>query len=306
MRLAKFVKDNFLLCFGVVLILLLLFVTFVGPYLPLIDQELEEVQYLWTEDDIPIPPPFEPSNENYLIGSDHAGRDLLSLLVMGAKETLLVVILITLVRYIIAIPLAFFAHKKWLGTHLMLNWLNGFLSYIPTILMVLLIVMLPPFLFTEFRPVYLVLIIALVEVGRAADAVKLELDEISSKEYILSGVVAGAGSFRLFKYYFLPFIYGKLIVYMITDLGKVMFLIGQLAFIGVFVSQYLIQVDAGQFAIRNSSISWPMLLMNATRDIRMAIWIPFWSAFAMAFTIFSLNILAQGIQNLFKKRNTYI
>ncbi|WP_279401469.1 hypothetical protein [Piscibacillus salipiscarius] len=65
--------------------MILLLITFVGPQLPWIDQELEETQYVWSDDGIPIPPPYEP-NGQYWLGSDHDGRDLLSLIVMGAKE----------------------------------------------------------------------------------------------------------------------------------------------------------------------------------------------------------------------------
>lgn len=293
------------LIIGLVLLLVLLFMTLVGPYLPWVDQELSETQYIWSEDGIPIPPPYEPSSD-YWLGSDHSGRDLFSLIVLGAKETLMIVILITLVRYLLAIPLSFFAHKEWFGAHLVLKWVNGFLSYVPTIVMVILIAMLPPFLFTENRVYIMILIIALVEVGRAAESIKIDLDEAASKEHMLSGVAVGANSFRLFRYYLLPFIHGKLIVYIVSDIGKVMFLVGQLAFVSIFISQEIIQVEIGQFQIRNTSISWPMLLEGAYRDIRLAIWIPFWTAFAMTFTIFTFNVLAQGIQNLLKKKNSYI
>ncbi len=141
--------------------------------------------------------------------------------------------LITLVRYIVAIPLAFLAHKKWLGIHVFLKWINGFLSYVPTIIMVLLLAMLPPFLFTENRVMIMILIVAMVEVGRAAESIKIDLDEAASKEHILSAISVGSSALRVFRYYLLPFIYGKLIVYMVSDLGKVMFLVGQLAFVGV-------------------------------------------------------------------------
>ncbi|WP_175614948.1 ABC transporter permease subunit [Piscibacillus halophilus] len=301
----KYIRRNAVLIFGMFLLVILLFITFVGPYLPGIDQELEETQYIWSEERIPIPPPYEP-NPEYLLGSDHSGRDLVSLIVIGAKETLLIVLFITLVRYLVAIPLSYLAHKEWLGIHLFLKWINGFLSYVPTIIMVILLAMLPPFLFNENRIYIMILIIALVEVGRAAESIKLDLDDTASKEYILSGIVAGASPFRIFRHYLLPFVYGKLIVYIVSDVGKVMFLVGQLAFIGVFISQEIIQVDFGQFQIRNTSISWPMLLADAHRDIRIAIWIPFWTAFAMTFTIFTFNVLAQGFQNLFKKKNSYI
>lgn len=231
---------------------------------------------------------------------------MLSLLILGAKETLLIVVLITILRYSISIPFAYLAHKKLLGTHHLLNWLNGLFSYIPTIVIVMILAMLPPILTTEARPYYLILIIAFVEVARAADMIKLEFSEISSREFIQGGIAAGATGFTLFKLYYLPFLYGKLLVYMVTDLGKVMFLLGQLGFIGIFITQALIQSDGGSWIIVNESYSWPMMLMKAFEDIRGPIWIPFFSALAMTYAIFTFNVFAQGLQQLFKKKVTYI
>ncbi|RPF51072.1 peptide ABC transporter permease [Aquisalibacillus elongatus] len=306
MKIIKILQNHGLLILGLVLLAFLLFVTFIGPYLPIIDDSLEETVFIRDEEGTPIPPPFEPNTQDYILGSDHEGRDLLSLIVMGAKETLFIIVAITIIRYVMAIPLGYLAHKRFLGTHHILKWLNGFLSYVPTIIMVALLATLPPILFSDYRIYALVFLIAFVEVGRAGESIKVDLDEAASQEFIESGVVAGAKPFRIFRKYLWPFIYGKLIVYAITDIGKVMFLIGQLAFVGIFISQALIQVDAGVFEIRNDSISWPMLFLDAFRDLRMSIWIPFWSAFAMAFTILTFNILSQGVQNIFKRKDSHI
>ncbi|WP_244513464.1 peptide ABC transporter permease [Oceanobacillus limi] len=286
------------------MLVLLLSFTFLGQYAPFINQGVEEIPFKMTDGKISVPP-YEPSSE-HLLGTDREGRDLLSLLAMGAKETLLIIVTITILRYLLAIPLAYLAHKNVFGANPLLKVLNGFFSYVPTIVMVILLAMLPPLLLTESRPYYLIVIIAAMEVGRAAETIKQELDECTRKEYILSGIAVGAGPVRLLKSYYLPFLYGKLLVSIISDLGKVMFLLGQLGFIGIFISQDIIQVEIGMFEIRNESISWPMLLMEATSDIRGPIWIPFWSAFAMTFTIFTFNILAQGIQNLEKKKASYL
>lgn len=110
----------------------------------------------------------------------------------------------------------------------------------------------------------------------------------------------------MLKSYYLPFMYEKLVVYVISDLGKVMFLLGQLGFVGIFISQHLVQVDPGLFEIRNESNSWPMLLANAFMDIRGPIWIAFWPAFAMTVTIFTCNMLAQGLQQELKKKDAFL
>lgn len=299
MRILKFFKGNFIFCLGMTMILPVLFVTFFGEHLPGIDTELKEIDYLWTDDKVPKVPPYEPS-EDFRFGTDHSGLDILSLVVLGTKETLLIILLITAVRYLLAIPLAYFAHKNWFGANRLLNWLNGFLSYIPTIIVVILLATLPPFLEAQSRPLFLILIIAIIEIGRVAEMVKLEFNQIATKEFVTGGNSIGISGFRLFKNYYLPFLYGKLLVSMVGDLGKVMFLLGQLSFIGIFITQELVQIDVGQFEFQNTSLSWPMLLLNAFNDIRSAVWIPFFPALAMTYLIFTFNILGNGLQKMLK------
>lgn len=275
-----------------------------GEYLPFVDKHLEAEDYRMI-DGVLFSPPFEPSNE-YWMGTDRDGIDMLSLIVTGTKETLLIVLIVTLVRYLMSIPLAFLAHKKVLGMDILVKSLNAFFSYMPTIIIVILIALLPPLLFTEVRPYWLILILAMVEVGRVADTLKADFDALAAKEYMLSGLAIGAGPITMLKSYYLPFMYEKLVVYVISDLGKVMFLLGQLGFVGIFISQHLVQVDPGLFEIRNESNSWPMLLANAFMDIRGPIWIAFWPAFAMTVTIFTCNMLAQGLQQELKKRCLFV
>ncbi|RTR31822.1 peptide ABC transporter permease [Robertmurraya yapensis] len=299
MKILVFIKKNPLFSLGTVMFFLLVFIALFGKYLPGIDTRLDEIIFLRDENNIPFAPPFGP-NERFPIGTDRLGRDLLSLIVLGARETLIVIIAIALIRYLLAIPLGFFAHKNRFGVNILLNWINGFLSYIPTIIIVILLATLHPIVLSKIRPLYLILIIAALEVGRVAEMIKLELNQLSTKEFITGGNAVGISNFRLLKKYYMPFLYGKLLVNFVGDIGKVMFLLGQLGFLGIFISHSFMQTDAGVSGFENTSLSWPTLLTDAFRDLRGAIWIPFYASLAMTYVIFTFNILSQGIQKLLK------
>jgi peptide/nickel transport system permease protein len=304
MNYLDYFKKYSMLLIGSFMFLILLFFSFFGEYLPFVDNELKEVKYIWNDKKIPIAPPFEPS-DRYILGSDRMGRDVFSLIIMGAKETLITVGLITLFRYIIAIPLAYCAHKKIFGAESLVKMFNVTFAYIPTIIIIVLFVTLPPLLTIDSRNWIFLLILAAVEVGRVANMVKIEFESISTKEFIQGGISVGVSSFRLLFKYYLPFIYQKLIINMVTDLGKVMFLLGQLGFIGIFLSQKLVQLEAMEFEIQNDSITWPTFFMNSFNDIRSAIWIPFFPALAITYSILTFNVLAQGLQNITKKNANY-
>lgn len=76
--------------------------------------------------------PFPPSFENPL-GTDNDGRDLLSLLIIGTKDTLRYIFLITIIRYLVAIPLAFLAAPKKGLAYMVAGTWNSLFSSIPTI-----------------------------------------------------------------------------------------------------------------------------------------------------------------------------
>jgi peptide/nickel transport system permease protein len=84
MKWLGFVQRNTLLVIGLIMLMFLIFITFIGSFLPFIDQDIKEVQYIWTKDKVPLAPPFGPS-ELFPFGSDRQGRDILSIIVMGEK-----------------------------------------------------------------------------------------------------------------------------------------------------------------------------------------------------------------------------
>ena len=82
--------------------------------MPFIDKDLNKEPSRWVMKDgkqkLTLPP-YKPSPKNWL-GSDKRGVDNLSKLVVTAKDTILLVLTITSVRYAIGVPLGLIARKK--------------------------------------------------------------------------------------------------------------------------------------------------------------------------------------------------
>src|SRR5699024_9172717 len=142
MKTWRFLRNNLLFTVALLMLIILLFITFFGEYLPFVDGNLEKENHRM-EDGILKIPPFEPSKK-YWFGSDNQGRDLFSVIILSAKETLFIVLLITILRYLMAIPLSFLAHKKVLGMNFIVKSLNTFFSYVPTVIIVIMFALLPP------------------------------------------------------------------------------------------------------------------------------------------------------------------
>lgn len=98
-------KKNWKLWFSSTFLLLLVILVFAAPHLPFVNPELERTVSIKNADGSFSLPPYPPRKE-FPLGSDHDGVGVLDQILLGAKETLTIVLLVVLIRYILAIPLA--------------------------------------------------------------------------------------------------------------------------------------------------------------------------------------------------------
>ncbi|KGX88733.1 ABC transporter permease [Pontibacillus marinus] len=299
-------KRNRQLKIGIGFLVFLILLAFVGPYLPFVDQELETKGMLQAEDGEMLIPPFPPSGE-YWFGSDHLGRDIVSRLIIGTKEVLVVVLSVVLIRYIVAVPLGLSSYY-YRSANRLLQFLNQVLSFVPVIFIVLLLINMPYLIYSEYRAVWMILILALVEVGRVADVILKQTVEISQKPYIETAIVSGNSPMQILRRYFFPQLFPQVAVNFTLDISRVMFLIGQLGLIHVFIRHKLesLPTMAPAFKMVNTSHAWPVLFKQATYDIFISPWIPFSGAVAITLFVVGFYVLGNGIRNYYEKKQSYL
>lgn len=290
---------NWHLIIGTILLSILLIGTIVGADLPYIKDGLKENRMVM-EDGKFERAPFPPSSR-HLLGTDHDGRDLLSILITGAKDTILLIFAITIIRYglsLILVLLSFIWKNPftWL-----INWWNHLSSGLPIIFAAILFITLPIFTFSPNRMIWVVIILALIELGRVSYIMKQKILSIAKTPFVEAGITIGNGPVRFFKNYYVPNLLPDLIVNFCIDLGRVALLLGQLGIFSIFVTQVFVQTSYGFGELRNTSLNWPTLLGNARGDLLKAFWIPFFTASAITYLILTFNILGEGLRRYFEK-----
>lgn len=294
-------KQNYLII-GVAMFLLVLAVMVIGPNLPFIDKEITE-ETLRMEGGFsraPFPPSLSDRFEPF--GTDTKGRDLLSLIVLGTKDTLIIVFLITIIRYAVAIPLALASiNQKGPIFWLLTSW-NSLFSALPTIFSAVLLMNIPIVIFAENRVFIVIIILALIEVGRVGYLLQQEGRMISNELYVKAGITIGNSQLGLYSRYYLPALLPSIFTNFFIDLGKVLLLIGQLGIFSIFIEQSWIQLAAISGEIQNSSINWASILGEARGTIRRAPWITFFPALAITFTIMSFFFIGEGLRAYFSRK----
>lgn len=294
-------NKNWSLRIGAMIFLLVIFIPFIAPYFPFIDSSLQEHVILKNDEGKIMSPPFPPSDQ-FLIGSDRQGVDLLSRLLIGTKETIMIIFGIAILRYFIAIPLSIGAFYFQSMKFLLASW-NQLFSYLPPIFFIAIIVGIPFIFFSSFHALWMVFVVAIIEVGRVADIFLKKMEDTSQKPFIEAGIVSGCTRFRLFKDYFWPELQPHILTNFFIDLGRVLFLIAQLGVVGIYISHEFMSLEVtNAYVAINNSHAWPMLLLNITKDIWASKWIPFAAISAITITLFSLHLIADGLQKHFKQK----
>jgi peptide/nickel transport system permease protein len=293
-------KKNWKLWLSSIFLLALIILVFVAPHLPFVDPELERTVSIKNEDGSFSLPPYPP-REEFPLGSDHNGVGLLDQILLGAKETLTIVILVVVIRYILAIPLAIGGFYSRFIERCLQIWQQLF-SFMPPIFFVSFFVALPFVFFSVNRGFWVILILAVLETGRVAEVIMQHMKETERRPYIEAGIAAGGTPFKMFKDYYFPVVLPTVIILIINDMGRVLFLIAQLGVVKIYVTHKFVTVESGAYEVINTSLAWPTLFKTITADIFTYQWIPFSVIGAIAVTIYAFNMFADGLQKYFENK----
>lgn len=284
---------------GLILLSIYLIFAFGGSSLPFVDPELKDEVYRMDENGLSVPP-YPPSEKNWL-GSDKSGRDLFSLLVIGTRETLILVFLIAGLRYLLALPLgaaaANFKFFRWI-----LDGWNYFLSFIPPIFLVALFIGIPFIYFSDLIFLWYVFILATIEVGRVAEIVRSQMAVLSVKEFIEAAEISGTNKLNMFRRHYWPHLRPFVLTSFAADLGRVLFLMAQLGVIRIFVSRRFVSTESGSYENISTSISYPVMLQDILRDIWVNTWIPYFTVLFISMMIITFFLLSEGLKRYFKKK----
>ncbi|WP_019419549.1 ABC transporter permease [Paenibacillus sp. OSY-SE] len=300
-------KCNITLWIGGFMLAFLVFVMFFGPDLPFVDKGLQEVKHRWSEQKKLLLPPYAPSSINPL-GSDRNGVDNLSKLIVGTKETILIVFFVAFLRYLIAIPLGLLARKKKGVAHFIVNSLNQLFSFMPSVFSAILLLSIPFIQYANNRLIWVIFFLAIIETGRVAHLVQEQTNKITREPFFEAGVGLGLSSWRLSKSYYFPALLPEIVVNFCLDLGKVMLLIGQLGVLSIFLTHDWVEVDYYTMKFLSTSLNWVSLLAEHRAEIYVSKFsFIFYPALAVAFSILTFNILGEGLRRHFNRRmNVYL
>lgn len=287
--------GNIYLILGVLLIGILIAVIAFNPRLA--PHSPYTTRGLTIEDGEFIVPPFEP-DEIYPWGTDVLGRDMMSLVLAGAQQTLLLATVVMLARMVIGFVLG--ALAGWMNG----GWLDRLLlgaseviAAFPTLLLAMMLI-----LALGIRQGLQPFVVALCFVGWSEVMlfVRGEVMKIRPMLYIESAVALGLRMPRMILWHILPNLIPALVSLAALEMGAVLMLLGELGFIGIFIGGgAFAELDVVGAPFHYSDVpEWGALLSNVRTYARSYAWMAIYPSLAFFVAIMGFNLLGEGIRRM--------
>ncbi|MBR9863334.1 MAG: ABC transporter permease [Rhodobacteraceae bacterium] len=246
------------------------------------------ISFLWTPHDtsgVDIANKLKkPLSEGYLLGTDHFGRDILSMIMVGARTSIAVAFVAVGIGIVIGVPLglAAAASKGSLMDEVIMRS-NDLVFAFPSLVIAILITAI-------FGPsaVNAIIAIGIFNVPVFARLTRGAALSLWQRDYVLSAQVAGKGPARISFEHILPNVTNLLIVQ-----GTIQFSLGILAEAG------LSYVGLGA---QPPIPSWGRMLAESQTMISFAPHMALLPGLAIVFTVLGLNLMGDGLRDIFDPR----
>ncbi len=240
------------------------------------------VSYIWTPYDhaaLNIPAKLNPPGDGHWFGTDHFGRDMFSMIMVGARTSIAVALVAVGIGMALGVPLGLTAaaHKgSWLDEVIMRG--NDLVFAFPSLVIAILITAV--FGAGAINAIIAIGIFNIPVFARITRGAALSLWE---REFILAARVAGKGAARISAEHILPNVANLLIVQ-----GTIQFSLGILAEAG------LSYVGLGA---QPPTPSWGRMLADAQTMVSIAPHLALIPGLAIIVTVLGLNLLGDGLRD---------
>lgn len=274
-EIAEKLKGKTNLMVGGIIIFLIttmaVFAPWLAPYHPINDANL-----MYSE---------QPPSRTYLFGTDIQGRDVLSRVIFGARISLTVGLLSQFINSIIGVLLgltAGFFGGWW--DDLVMSLTNIMLSIPALVFALAIMALLGPGLINIF------LALGFTNWSYTCRLTRSQVLFTRSLDYVKAARALGYGKTRIMLTQILPNVGGPIIVMGTLGVAAAILLEAALSFLGL--------------GVQPPTPSWGGMLSNAREVIYTAPWISIFPGLAIFITVLALNLLGDGLRDLFDPHNT--
>jgi peptide/nickel transport system permease protein len=258
---------------GIAVIALLVLVALIGPTLIGIDPAKQDLRGRLTA------PFWSTGSTDHLLGTDQLGRDILARLAAGARVSLTIGLVATLISGIIGIGLGLAAGAAGGLVDRFVSFLIDVQQTVPFVVVAIgIVTMLGP----SLRNVIVVLA-ATTWVGYAR-IIRLQTRALRRAPFIEAAKAAGASPFRIAAVHLLPNVIGPAIVVASQQVAAMILYEAALSYLGL--------------GAPSDSITWGGMVADGRETMTSAWWVATLPGIAIALTVLGFNLLGDWLRDL--------
>ena len=262
----------------VFVLLVMILAGILAPWISPHDPELAQLR-------VRIQPPVweEGGTTEYLLGTDHLGRDILSRILYGARISLIVAAVTLGIGGTVGTLLGLLA--GWYG-----GWVDEIIMRLVDIKLALPIILIALVFVVSLGPSFniIILVLALTIWPRFARLIRAEVLSLKTMDYVALAQVAGASTLRIVVKHLFPGVINTLIVLASLQVGIVILLESTLSFLGAGVPA--------------PTPAWGSMVADGRDRIAIGWWISAMPGIAIMLTVLSLNLLGDWVRDALDPR----
>jgi len=224
-----------------------------------------------------------PGKWQHPLGTDEKGRDMLAMLVSGARVSLQVGLLATLIAIIIGAIMG--VSSAYFG-----GWADNALMRFTDVMMTFPFFLLLVFIIFIFGPSlnYIILAIGLTGWTGTARLVRSETLSLRTRDFVMASKSLGASGTRIIFRHLIPNVISPIIVIATLSIPGVILAEAALSFIGLGDP---------------TKTSWGLILNAGQRSLDTAWWVAVEPGIMLFLTVLAFNFLGDGLRDAFDPRS---
>ena len=268
-------RQNPLSVIGLVLVAFLLFLACFGPLIAPYPDHLDG--------DVSVLDRFEPPSAAFWFGTNEVGQDILSMVLAGARVSLLsamgVIVIATLIGTLIGLAAGYFG-----------AWIDEVLMRFTDLILTLPALILAMAIAAGLGPsiVNMVIALALAWWPGFARLVRGEVIGLKEEQFVLAARAQGAGAGRIIFRHILPNITSPIIVKMSLDVGFAILAVASLGFIGI--------------GVRPPTPEWGVMLSVSRSNLPHFWWTAIFPGTAIFVAVLAFNLFGEGLRQALDPR----